>query len=437
MKTIGHLMKRTSLYILTALVAAPAIAQDSAYYQAAVEEAARIAKGYDLSGYVEFIGQNSGAEGQTLQKVYAAFTQGAGVEIRYTGTADTTAIIQSRIQAGNPPDVGELQLGIAAEYAHQGLTLDLTELMGESLSRNFNEQLLETTIFDGKVFGLYQGMNPFMVWYNPETYTGPKDPTDWKELADWTIAEAEKGNAVWCAAQGAGAASGFPGAQIIDNIFLKTYGPELYEQWGSGELPWTSDEVKGAFEEFGRVVATDTHLLGGNVGAISTSIATGYNGLISEPAACQVSLWGAWVPGLLGENARPGENIAFYRVPAVNSAFYGYELFQAATSIGLTDRPETKAFLEFMASTPAQTYLASLNRWPVANKNVPSDAYSSSVLQSISESYVSAGDVQFAVGPNALLSGGGTSAYYRAVVEYMRSPGKLDAILADVQAAVE
>jgi len=421
---------------LSTLLTASVLAQDTAYRDAAVAEAARIAEGLEVGGYVEVIGQNSGAEGQTLQDVYAAFTEATGIEVRYTGTQDITAIVQSRIQAGNPPNVADIQLGEARDLAEEGLLVDLSGAFGGDLNANFGAMLLETASYDGKVFGVYQGMNPFMVWYNPKAYTGPVAPQDWQSIVDWTNAEAENGNAVWCAAQNAGAGSGFPGAQIVDNIFLKKFGPELYAQWGAGELSWTSEEVKWAFEEFGRVVMQDSHVQGGVIGALSTPISSGYTGLVTDPATCQISLWGAWVPGLIGETAVPGENIDFFRVPASDPAFYGNELFQSAISVGFTDDAATKAFLQYIASTPAQTYLASLNRWPVANQNVPSDAYPSPLLQKIAAEYLS-GDVEFAAGPN-LLNGAATgSAYYKGIVSYMQNPGDLDNILAGIEATTE
>ena len=422
---------------LSTLLTAAVLAQDSTYKDAAIAEAARIAEGLESGGYVEVIGQNSGAEGQTLQDVYAAFTEATGIEVRYTGTQDITAIVQSRIQAGNPPNVADIQLGEARDLASEGLLVDLSAAFGDELAANFNPMLLETASQDGAVFGVYQGMNPFMVWYNPKAYSGPEAPQDWQAIVDWTNTQAADGNAVWCAAQNAGAGSGFPGAQIVDNIFLKKFGPELYAQWGAGELAWTSDEVKWAFEEFGRVVAQDSHVQGGVIGALSTPISSGYTGLVTDPATCQISLWGAWVPGLIGEAAVPGENIDFFRVPAADPQFYEYELFQSAISVGFTDDPATRAFLQYIASTPAQTYLASLNRWPVANQNVPVDAYPSPLLQKIATEYLSTGDVQFAAGPNLMAGAATGSAYYKGIVSYMQNPGDLDNILAGIDATTE
>jgi alpha-glucoside transport system substrate-binding protein len=432
-------MERMTVRLMAGLLVTTALASAAlADFKAdAVAEAKKIAEGQTLTGYIEVIGQNSGAEGETLQQVYAAFTEATGVEVRYTGTQDITAIVQARVQAGNPPDVADIALGEAQEYAAAGKLANLTAAFGADLAANFNAALLDTASHDGGVFGIYQGMNPFMVWYNPKTYTGPKEPKDWAELVKWTEEQAAAGVPVWCAAQGAGAGSGFPGAQIIDNIFLKLHGPALYTQWGKGELSWESPEVKSAWEEFGRVVATDGHLEGGPIGALSTSISTGYNGLTADPATCQIALWGAWVPGLIGETAKPGETIDFFRVPASKPEFYTSELFQSAISVGFDSRPETLAFLHFIASTPAQSYLASLNRWPVANKNVTPETYPSVALQKIAQVYFNSGEAEFAAGPN-LLNGAATgSEYYKGVVAYMQDPSSLDQVLATIEAATK
>lgn len=245
--TYSHFAARLAYGVAaSAILSSVALAQDAnPIRDAAVAEAKAIAEeaGAQSGGYVEVLGQNSGAEGQTLQDVYAAFTEATGIEVRYTGTPDLNAIVQSRIQAGNPPNVADIQLGIAYDYAAEGLLVDLTAAFGDDLTANFGTQLLDTASYDGKVFGVYQGMNPFMVWYNPQTYKGPVAPKDWQELVDWTTSEAAEGRPVWCAAQNAGAGSGFPGSQFLDNVFLKTYGPDLYTQWGNGELAWTSPEV--------------------------------------------------------------------------------------------------------------------------------------------------------------------------------------------------
>ncbi len=408
---------------------------DSSYYKAAVAEAKSLAKGQKLAPSISMIGANSGVEGQTLQQVYKAFTAGTGTKVNYTGSSDINNIVQSRVQAGNPPDIADISMGTATTYAKAGRLMDLTKVMGAELKRNFSPALLEDASVDGRVFGVYQGFSNFMLWYNPEQYTGPENPTSWKQITDWTDAQAAKGIPVWCAAQNAGASSGFPGAQFIENLFLKEYGPTLYKQWGEGELAWTSPQVKSAFQRFGAIIGSDKKVSGGVASILSAPIATGYNGLTAKPATCQAVLWGSWVPGLIGSSAVPGKTIDFYRVPAVDPRYRNDELFQSTTSVAFNDNATTRTFLRFLASTAAQRYLASLDRWPVANVNVPASTYKSSTLQKVAKTYFGSSDVALQVGPNSLADAATTNAFYKGVVTYLQDPSSLDSVLQSIQSA--
>jgi alpha-glucoside transport system substrate-binding protein len=407
------------------------------YKAAAVAEAKKIAEGQNLSGSIEMIGANSGVEGDTLQQLYAAFTEGAGVTVKYTGSQDTNTVVQARVQAGNPPDVADISVGTAMGYAADGKLLDLSAAFGDDLKTNFDQSLLDDASYQGKVIGIYQGFNNFMLWYNPKAYSGPKDPTSWQQIVDWTKAQGDAGKTAWCAAQNAGGGSGFPGAQFLENIFLKKYGPDLYKQWGEGKLAWTSPQVTEIWQEFGALIGNDKYVAGGVAGILADPIATGYNGLTADSPTCQVVLWGSWVPGLIGDTAKPGETIDFYRVPPSDPQYAKSELFQATVSIGFTDKPATKAFLKWLQSTPAQTYLASLDRWPVANKNVPATTYSSASLQKIAQTYFATSGTQLAVGPNSLASAATQTAFYKGIITYLQKPGQLDTVLASIQATIK
>jgi alpha-glucoside transport system substrate-binding protein len=407
---------------------------DASLYEKAVAKAKDIAGDAKLDSSLEYIGPNGGAEGEVLQSVYKAFTEATGTKVKYTGTQDTS-IVQSRVQAGNPPDIADLQIGVAQDYAKQGLLMDLSDVIGnDELKANYNQGLLDGASNDGSVFGVYQGFNNFMLWYNPESYTGPKDPKTWQEVVDWTDKQAADGTPTWCIAEEAGGGSGFPGAQFIENLFAKKYGPEKLRQWGSGELAWTSPEVKDAWEMFGSIATDDSKVSGGVQGSLSAAIATGYNGLTSDPATCQMALWGSWVPGLIGETAKPGENIDFFRIPGDSEEFANTEIFQTTVAVGFNDTPTTEAFLRFIESTEAQALLASADQWPVANVNVPTDTYDSELLQKSAETFFS-DDVTLAVGPNVMADTAVGTAFWKGVVSYLQDPSSLDTVLAGIQSA--
>lgn len=419
----------------TTLIAAPAAQSADKYYNAAVAEAKKIAKSKKLAKSIEMIGVNSGAEGADLEKLYAAFTAGTGVKVKYTGSQDTTAVIQSRVSAGNPPDIADIQLGTAMFYAKKGKLVDLSKAFGSTLKANMSQALLDGSSYNGKVFGVFQGMNNFMLWYNPTVYTGPKNPT-WAQIVKYTNDQAAAGKTAWCAAQGAGGGSGFPGAQFIENYFLKKYGPKAYMDWGLGKLAWTSPQVKDAFKQFGAVVAKDKNVDGGVSGMLANSIGTGYNGLTAATPTCQLVLWGAWVPGLIGETAKPGVNIDFFPAPAGNPAYANAELFQATVSVGFTNTPTTKAFLQWLSTTPAQAYLASMGRWPVANKNVTATVYPNASLKKIANAYFANPKLALSVGPNLLAGPATSTAFYKGVMTFVQDQSQLDAVLQSIQATI-
>jgi alpha-glucoside transport system substrate-binding protein len=410
---------------------------DADLHAKAVEAAKSIAGGKELGGSIEYIGPNGGAEGAILQAVYDAFTEATGTAVNYTGSQDTNNIVQSRVKAGNPPAVADLSLGVATGYAKQGKLLDLTTVIGkDELATSYNESLLEAASQDGKLFGVYQGFSNFMLWFNPKEYTGPKDPSDWQEMIDWTDQRAKDGKTTWAIAEESGAGSGFPGAQFIEVLFAKKYGPDLLRKWGMGELAWSSDEVKDAWSMFGSIATDDSKVEGGVTGSLAAPIASGSNGLVDSPDTAQASVWGSWVPGLIGSTVEPGKNLDFMRVPASEAEYEKTEIFQTTVAVGFSDDEKTTAFLKYVASTEAQTLLASADQWTVANTNVPADTYSSELLQRAAKTYFG-DDVTLATGPNVLADAATSAAFYKGVMSYLQDPDSLDSVLQGIESAAK
>jgi alpha-glucoside transport system substrate-binding protein len=420
---------------LAASTLAQEVNLDPALVAAAEAKAKAIAGDQALSGSIEIIGQNGGYEGAITEAVMKPFEAATGVQIKYTGTQDSN-IILARARAGNPPQVAQVQQGVMAGLAKDGKLVDLTSFMADELTANFTDAVNGTASADGKTYGVYQGFSPFMFWYNPAAYTGPKDGATWADVVKWTEEQAAAGTPVWCAAQEAGGGSGFPGAQMLEVLFAKKYGPDLLRQWGDGTLAWTSPEVKDAFTMYGQVI-NEASVYGGMQGALSSSIATGYDGLVTDPVGCQAAIWGAWTAGLINAstaNVKPGENLDFMAVPAASPEYASTEIFQAAPFVAFSDDAATKAFMEYLASPEQQALLASADQWAVANLNVPSTTYKSPLLKKAADTYFGSG-VSLSAGPNILASQGVGLEFYKAIVDYIADPSQLDAILQRLDAA--
>lgn len=423
---------------VSGLAAAEAAGLNVSLYKQAVAEAKSVASDKNLGGNLDYIGGQSGSQAQTLEAAYKAFTDATGTKITYTqsgSSVGTTAAIQSRITAGNSPDIVDLSLGQAKAFAKQGYTVDLTKTIGAStLADNYAPSLLTSLSYKGKVFGVTQGFSNFMIWYDPKSYTGPVSPTSWKQVVDWTNSAASKGTAPWCIAEEAGGGSGFPGTQFIETLFAKTYGPQAVADWADGTLPWTSDKVKGAWQEFGSIALDNSKVSGGVTGALSTNISTGSNGLVSSPAGCQADLWGSWVPGVIGKDVQPETNLSFYQVPGVVAKYASTEIYNAGATVVLKSSPASRAFIKFLASSQAQALIGSANIWTVANKKVPTSAYTSPLLKKAAGIYFGS-SVSLVAPPDIVASSAVDAAFNKGVMSYLADPSTLDSVLASIEAA--
>jgi len=224
----------------------------------AAEAAALEATGGDeLGGKVTMLGVLGGAELDAFEGVLKPFQDATGIEVQYEGTRDFGAVLQTRVDGGNPPDlVATPAIGEMSALAEEGTLADLSEVVGEdTLKANFSESLLETASLDGQVFGIFNSVNlGGLIWYDPKTYEGPTDPESWDELRAWAQENVDDETAPWCVGLESGAASGWPAADFIDEILLRQAGPEFHKRWQDGEEPWTSPEVKAAFETYGETV---------------------------------------------------------------------------------------------------------------------------------------------------------------------------------------
>jgi alpha-glucoside transport system substrate-binding protein len=86
-----------------------------------------------------------------------------------------------------------------------------------------------------------------LVWYNPaglrgQRLRGPRDlGRDDGSLSDQMVAD---GIAPWCIGIESGDATGWVATDWVEDILLRTIGPDAYDQWVAGELAFSSDEVQ-------------------------------------------------------------------------------------------------------------------------------------------------------------------------------------------------
>ncbi|MFC5721729.1 ABC transporter substrate-binding protein [Streptomyces gamaensis] len=186
----------------------------------------------------------SGTEEKAFRAVLRQFSKDTGAkEPSYEGTTAQRSVLLSRIAGGNPPDIAILSsLGEITDYVGNGPNLlrPLADVLGEDTLRRSGQPWAQSS---GHVYAVpVKADLKSIAWYDKDAHP---DPGQLPALA--------RDGANWCAGMGDGATSGWPGTDWIEDLLLLHSGKDAYRQWAHGELRWDSDQVRGAWEEFGRI----------------------------------------------------------------------------------------------------------------------------------------------------------------------------------------
>ncbi len=403
---------------------------------AARDAALEAAGGEELGGSVSMLGLLGGEELDAFLSVLAPFEEATGIEVQYEGTRDFGAVLQTRVEGGNPPDLVETPaIGEISAFAEEGNLVDLREVLGdEVLEANFSTSLLETASLNDQVFGIFSTANlGGLIWYDPSTYAGPTEPESWAELQAWAAESADAGGTPWCVALESGAASGWPAADFIDEILLRQAGPEFHQRWSDGLEPWTSPEVRAAFETYGETVA-EGMVYGGTTTALSSNFAEAANPMFSEPPGCSILQQATFMGGIITDTLPdlvPGETLDFFPVPDFDPELPGIRSISGEIVGMINETPQSVALVKYLASPEAGTLIAGTGRWLSPNLNVSDDVYEDYFLRKASEVLVDA-EGTYSLG-NSLMPQTTVDAFWRAGLDYTQNPQDLDDILATIE----
>ena len=129
---------------------------------------------------------------------------------------------------------------------------------------------------------LFKAANKSTVWYNVAAFedAGVEPPKTWDDF----LAAAETINASGLPAYSIGGADGWTLTDLFENIYLRTAGPEKYDQLSTHEIPWTDQSVKDALTEMAKVLGDTENIAGGTSGALQTDFPTSVSNVFAATA---------------------------------------------------------------------------------------------------------------------------------------------------------
>lgn len=391
------------------------------------------------SSTIDLITTWDGDEQTSFKKVTAPFEQSNRVTINIEATRDLDTILTTRLKAHNPPDIAILpNPGKMQELAAQNKLLPLSNFVDmNQLQKDYNESWIDLGTYQNNLYAIfYKVANKGTVWYNPTQFqkNNYETPRTWDEMLTLSSKIAQKQQYPWSLGVENGAASGWPAADWVAEIFLNQSGPVLYDQWVEHKIPWTHSSVKDAFTTFGQVLE-GRHFINGAPQSILT---TGFEQVAydpySDPPRAYMFYMGDFAEGFITRqypNARAGTDFNFFRFPTINPRYSNAITGGADVVVVMKDNSAVRALVKYLATAEAQTIWVKRGGFTSPNRSVDLNAYPNEVAKASAQMLTSA--QLFKYGAGDLMPSAVQDAFWRGMLTFIDNPRQLDSVLKTIE----
>jgi alpha-glucoside transport system substrate-binding protein len=337
-------------------------------------------------------------EQQTQEDSYDPFEECTGVTIAYEGSREFEAQLLVRIQAGNAPDIAYLpQPGLLKTIVqdYPDAIVPAPDATAANVDEFFSASWKEYGSVDGTFYAAPLGANAkSFVWYSPSMFAdaGYEVPETWSDMMDLSQQIVDDGAMPWCAGVESGDATGWPGTDWIEDVVLRTAGPDVYDQWYTHEIPFNDPQIVDAFDTAGEILKNDEFVNAG-LGGVDSIATTPWTdaGFPILDGTCWMhraaNFYATQWPE--GTDVSPDGDVYAFYLPTdqtdIKPVLGGGEFVAA-----FNDRPEVQAFQTYLSSadwantkaktTPAGGWVSANNGLDPENLATDFDKLSAEIL---------------------------------------------------------
>jgi alpha-glucoside transport system substrate-binding protein len=406
--------------------------------------ASTTAASQNLSGaHVRVLGLWSGPELDSFLIMKAAWEKDTGGIVDWEGTQDLPAVLAARMQAGNPPDIAVLpNPGLMQQLAREGKLVPVNSFMDmNQVNKDYAPAWIDLGSYNGKLYAIfYKVSNKATVWYNPRAFAANNYtvPTTWDDmitLADKMVAD---GNTPFSIAAPLSPASGWALTDWVSEIVLNNCGPDLYDKWVTGGIPWTDACIKQSFEMFDQIVQTKGYVLGGSQGILTTTDANSTYPLYSDPPTAYMDYLASFAQAFIASkypHLHPGDDYHFFTFPTIDPQYAGAITIGADVVVMVNDTPAARSFMTYLAGAQAQEAWIKLGGFTSVNRSVSPEAYLDPVARAVAKELTDARISRFGAGD--MMPASLQKAWWNGMLELATDPSKLDSILNSLTGAAQ
>jgi alpha-glucoside transport system substrate-binding protein len=313
--------------------------------------------------------QWTGGEGEGFAAAIKDFAAATGIAIQVDSIGSShETVLKTRIEGGSPPDMAALAqpTGVLA-YAASGKVIDVATFMDSAKLKAEFPSTIGLTTDGAHIWSIPTKADvKSMIWYPVKAFAakGYAVPKTWDELvtlADKIVAD---GSTPFCvSAGGPGTATGWELTDWVEEVLLKTEDPQVTNDWISGKIKFTDPKIKAAFDKVGSLLFKDKYVEGGGQAIVNADLKTVMDPMFTGDTLTP-GCWMQKIPVWYGPDFFPDKrtsggdskykigddgDIGIMPFPTISDTFKGAE-GSADSFMVLNDRPEVRAFAEFLAT---------------------------------------------------------------------------------------
>jgi alpha-glucoside transport system substrate-binding protein len=396
---------------------------------------------------IDVFGQWIEAEGESFDDSLQAFRDATGINVLYSGITNYETVLNVRVEGGLAPDIAQLaQPGTMRAFQADGKLIALDDVLDTAaVAEAYNPSFIDLGTVDGSLYGLFYKQDlKSIVWYPVQAFAdaGYTVPTTWDELVELSDRIVADGSNPWCTSIEHGDASGWVATDWLEDIVLRTAGPEVYDQWVAHEIPFNDPAILAAAERMKSMWFTEGYTFGGNTRINATWVGDSQTPMFEEGGPkCWLHKQAAWIPDFWPKDAdgnalfTPGEDSSFFYFPPIDPAQGSPVLGGGDMFVMFNDRPEVRALMQWFSTEDAVEDRIATGGFLAANNAVPAEWYSSYPMSGLAEIAREATALRFDAS-DSMPAEVGAGTFWSGMVKWVAQNGEgTEQIFADIEAS--
>jgi ABC-type glycerol-3-phosphate transport system substrate-binding protein len=391
----------------------------------------------DVTGSISIMAIWAGDEQESFEAVIAGFEElYPNVTVNYTSGGDNLApLLSTAVEGGNPPDLAAVaQPGLMADFAAQGAIQPIDDLR-DAIVDSFGEAVADAGAVDGTQYGvMFKGSNKSTIWYNVASFeeAGVEPPETWDELNEVRDTLTAAGITPYSV----GVDVGWPITDLFENVYIRTAGPEMYDQLARHEIPWTDQSVKDALAIMADILGDSGNLAGGTEGSLQTEMPDSVGKVFTDSPEAAMVVIGDFAPGVVETTLEPETGFNVFTFPSIDDSEPAV-VGSGDIFLKFRDSEAADAFLEYLTTVEAAEIWAERGGFSSPNKDLDVDVYPDEITRTTAGGLGEAETFRFDLSDLQPSAFGGTpgQGLFKLFSDFVANPSDIDGITQEMEAA--